>query len=112
MRWLLLCKAGWLAGGRERVASEVLSESWERDDVGRGSSKDFSALFATVSPPPDDPLMLSASRSWLLPGQPHPVRVSFIPSMARPIAGTPLYPGHAAGEEVSRSAAVGGSCLG
>lgn len=54
--------------------------------------QDFSALFATVSPPPDDPLMLSASRSWLLPGQPHPVRVSIIPSMARPIAGTPLYP--------------------
>ncbi len=39
VRWLLLCKAGWLAGGQGRVASEMLSESWERDDVGRGSSK-------------------------------------------------------------------------
>lgn len=54
--------------------------------------QDFSAMFAIVHPPPHDTMLQRASRAWLLPGHMHKVRVSIIPSHARPVEGVPLYP--------------------
>ena len=54
--------------------------------------QDVSVVFATVTPPLFDPLFSrAASRTWNLPGHSHPVRLSIIPSVARPVAGCLPY---------------------
>jgi len=54
--------------------------------------QDFSVVMATVYPPPGDPGMVRAARRWLLPGHSHAVKVTVIPSAARPVAGVPVPP--------------------
>lgn len=57
-----------------------------------GTIHNHSAMLATVFPPPHDPMMRQASLEWALPDHPHKVRVTVIPSLARPVRGAPFYP--------------------